>query len=203
MRIVLPLRAPSKAVGVISEGAKRRWRPMTSSGLAWIERCKARWGHWAPPCSGAPTPTIGCIRADYGPERGAASMIALAEWKNPQQLFPRSVPNRGRSISVLCVLPKHERRVRLPPPAPVLSPRPEIRGHHAAGGRAIQCLNTNTAPDIPQKVFALSRRTARPTSARPSISAVEPASGTWLPVTRKLKSLPIWKGRFGKPADKI
>ena len=28
------------------------------------------------------------------------------------------VAKRGRSISVICVLPKHERRVRLPPPAP-------------------------------------------------------------------------------------
>lgn len=29
----------------------------------------------------------------------------------------------GRSISVLCVLPKHERRVRLPPPAPNINPQ--------------------------------------------------------------------------------
>jgi hypothetical protein len=45
-------------------------------------------------------------------------IIALAELHLAQQLFSRSVPPGGRSISVLCVLPKHERRVRLPPPAP-------------------------------------------------------------------------------------
>src|SRR5215212_9307042 len=45
-------------------------------------------------------------------------MIALAACDTRNKPSARSVPPGGRSISVLCVLPKHERRVRLPPPAP-------------------------------------------------------------------------------------
>ena len=41
----------------------------------------------------------------------------------------------GRSISVLCVLPKHERRVRFPPPAPAFAPPSGATAGRPAQGR--------------------------------------------------------------------
>ena len=49
---------------------------------------------------------------------GSRTLMACGLDRSGRMDSNGSAVHCGRSISVLCVLPKHERRVRLPPPAP-------------------------------------------------------------------------------------